>query len=148
MSIDRLIKEHDGIDHAIGNMATAITSSTSDAVTATLALSDLAEQLRCHLAHEDSYIYAEAARDANSGFAKTAEQFITEFKELRADWDIYLREWTTDCMTVDWAGFQAETRSIIARLADRVKAENEVLYTAGLQHGVIPLIQPVNQIAA
>lgn len=148
MSIARLMSEHDRIDIAIQQLASVTGQDQPEAINAVVALSELAAELSYHLAHEDSYIYAAAALKDGTRFAKTANEFVTEFAALRADWDVYLREWTTDCIEGDWGNFCQETRSILGRLSDRVRAESEVLYAIGLQQGVIPLNSPICQAAA
>ena len=103
------------------------------------ALSHLAEELTYHLAHEDSFIYPRMIESTVGQVASVARQFVDEFDALTADWKVYLREWLPDCIAGDWDGFRQETDALLARLAARVRAENSVLYSAALNHGLIAL---------
>ena len=114
-----------------------------DAVAATLILSDLSEELRLHLAHEDSMMYRPIIAAKQRDFIDAADRFCQEFDALRQDWERYLVEWTTGIIRADRAGFRASTQSMIKRLDARVRAENELLYVAALQAGIIPLREPV-----
>ena len=103
------------------------------------ALANLATQLSDHLAREDSFIYPRMIESSVGRVSSIARRFIEEFDSLTADWKTYLAEWLPDCITGDWDGFRHETEAIIARLAARVRAENNVLYSTALSHGLITL---------
>ena len=75
--------------------------------------------------------------------AGAADQFCQEFAALRDDWNSYLVEWTTGMIQSDWAGFRESTLSIIDQLSARVRAENDLLYIAAQQAGIIPLREPL-----
>jgi iron-sulfur cluster repair protein YtfE (RIC family) len=139
MSYQRLMDEHDRIDARLATLSVLAKAETPDLPAVVLGLSDLAGELERHLAHEDSFIYPRMMSGASGGASDVANAFVADFAALREDWGLYLREWTSDGIAADWAGFGQETRSMMARLADRVKAENQLLYAAALQSGVIPL---------
>lgn len=143
MTYQRLLQEHDRIDAQLVRLTNIADHPDEDAVGATLVLCDLAEELRVHLAHEDSLMYRPIVAAKKRDFADAADQFCREFAALRADWDSYLVEWTTGMIQADWAGFRESTLSIIDRLSARVRAENDLLYIAALQAGIIPLREPV-----
>lgn len=139
MTFEQLMDEHDRIDGHLGRLTAVVRQDTEDAVGATLALCDLAEELRLHLAQEDSLMYRPIVAAQKPAFAKTADEFCRQFDALRCDWERYLIEWTPDLIRADWTGFQISTIDIIDRLTARVRAENDLLYTAALQAGAIPL---------
>jgi hypothetical protein len=139
MSYETLIAEHAKIDAALDRMRALVEPAAPDVPAVVLALSALAGELHHHLAHEDSFIYPRMIAGRSAESAAAAHGFIVEFAELRRDWGLYLGEWDSECIAADWAGFQAETQRMIARLADRVKAENELLYNVALQSGAIRL---------
>ncbi|OQW77622.1 MAG: hypothetical protein BVN32_07575 [Proteobacteria bacterium ST_bin14] len=143
MTYQRLLQEHDRIDAQLVRMTNIVEHPDEDAVGATLVLCDLAEELRVHLAHEDSLMYRPIVAAKKREFADAADQFCREFAALRDDWNRYLVEWTTGMIQSDWAGFRESTLSIIDRLSARVRAENDLLYIAALQAGIIPLREPV-----
>jgi hypothetical protein len=143
MTYERLLEDHDRIDRQLARLTNVINDPQEDAVAATLILSDLSEELRLHLAHEDSMMYRPIIAAKQRDFIDAADRFCQEFDALRQDWERYLVEWTTGIIRADWAGFRASTQSMIKRLDARVRAENELLYVAALQAGIIPLREPV-----
>ncbi len=127
-------------------MLDLVDEAASDVDAVVLKLSDLAGELREHLAHEDSFIYPAMIAASATSMSDTAKSFVAEFAALRHDWDLYLSEWSAETIHADWETFRAETRSMMSRLATRVSAENDLLYRSALQNGVIPLrssYQPV-----
>ena len=139
MSYERLMHEHDRIDAALWALSALTRADTPDVSVVVIALSDLAGELDRHLAHEDSFIYPKTISGASGDASDIASAFVEEFAELRADWGLYLREWTSEGIAADWAGFRAETAAMVARLAVRVRAENKLLYAAALNASVIRL---------
>ena len=139
MSYERLLFEHDQIDLALARLRRLTDAAEPDVAAVSLALSHLAAELGDHLAHEDSFIYPRMIESAVGHVASIARQFVEEFDALTTDWKIYLVEWLPESIAADWAGFKRDTDAIMARLAARVRAENSVLYSAALNHGLIPL---------
>jgi len=139
MSYETLIAEHGRIDMALGRLQRLIDADARDAGAVTIALSDLATDLEHHLAHEDSFIYPHMIASGNAGVSATAQEFVEDFAQLRADWGVYLAEWNAECIGEDWLSFRFDTCRMIGRLAERVRAENELLYAAALQTGAIRL---------
>jgi iron-sulfur cluster repair protein YtfE (RIC family) len=139
MSYQRLIAEHDRVDAALVRLLNHVDAVAPDPVATMLALSRLTDELRGHLAREDAFLYPDLIAGEGRAFPGIAADFVQAFAELRHDWDRYLHEWDSLSIQQDWAGFRHETHSIAARLADRVAAENRLLYAAALREGVIPL---------
>ena len=137
MNFQLLIEEHDRIDTMAASFETLVTSSVPDMETLISLRAHLSAEVVRHLAHEDSFIYPEMIEHGSERIARTAQQFVDEFDELRRDWVIYLEEWTSECILGDWQGFCDETHSIMARLRHRVKQENKILYPMALQTGAI-----------
>jgi len=142
MSYQRLIAEHDRIDAALVRLLNHVDAVAPDPVDTMLALSRLSDEMREHLAREDALLYPDLIADERHAFPRIAADFEREFAELRDDWSRYLQEWDSLSIQHDWAGFCHETHSIAERLADRVAAENRLLYAAALREGVIPLRDP------
>ena len=139
MSYERLLFEHDSIDRALARLQRLTDASVPDVPAVSHALSDLARELADHLAHEDSFIYPRMIESSVGHVASIARSFVDEFVALTGDWKTYLVEWLPDCIAGDWDGFKRDTDAIAERLAARVRAENGVLYSAALNHGLIPL---------
>lgn len=139
MSYERLLREHDQIDQALARLQRLTSAAVPDVPAVSAALSHLGGELAYHLAHEDSFIYPRMIESTVGHVASVARQFIDEFEALTVDCEIYLREWLPDCIAGDWDGFRQDTDALIARLRARVRAENTVLYSAALNHGLIAL---------
>jgi iron-sulfur cluster repair protein YtfE (RIC family) len=139
MSYERLIAEHARIDAILGRLKALVEADQPCASLAMLALSDLSSELSHHLEHEDSFIYPRMIVGQDQTARDVAWRFVTDFAALREDWQVYLAEWNTECIVEDWAMFCRESEAMIARIARRVRAENELLYTAALASGAIQL---------
>ena len=139
MSDERLIAEHGRIDMALGRLSLLIEADTPDTAAVTIGLSDLSRELVAHLSYEDSHIYPSMIASANPQAALTAQEFVEDFVQLREDWRVYQGEWNAECIAGDWAEFRHQTRTIVSRLAERGRAENQLLYAAALQAGAIRL---------
>jgi iron-sulfur cluster repair protein YtfE (RIC family) len=139
MSYERLIAEHALIDAALVRLQALVAAPEPDLPAVTIALADLSGELSHHLAHEDSFLYPGLIGSHNAEARRVATRFVQDFEQLRRDWDLYLREWTAECIGEDWDAFGIETVNMIARLDQRVKAENALLYTEALRTGAIPL---------
>jgi hypothetical protein len=139
MSYERLIAEHGRIDMALGRLQRLIEADTPDTAAVVIGLSDLSRELTAHLRYEDSHIYPRMIASANPQASLTAQEFIEDFVALGKEWRIYQGEWNAECIAADWAEFRHQTRAIVARLAERGRAENQLLYAAALQAGAIRL---------
>jgi iron-sulfur cluster repair protein YtfE (RIC family) len=139
MSYERLISEHGRIDMALGRLQLLIEADEPDAAAVTIGLSDLSSELTAHLHYEDNAVYPRMIASTDEHTSATARQFAEDFAQLREDWSLYLSEWNRDCILADWAEFRRYTRTMIARLSERIRAENEQLYTAALQASAIRL---------
>lgn len=91
-------------------------------------LNDLAGGLNIHLAMEDTVMYPRLLKSNDPQLVKTAQTFMDEMSGLKAAFTAYSKKWTQSAIAADGAGFAAETRSVFAALAERVKKENSVLY--------------------
>lgn len=139
MSYERLIAEHDRIDAKVAELSALVGAETPDVAAVVIVLSDLSGAVSEHLAHEDSLIYPRMISASHTELSEVALGFVDQFAALTADWGLYLREWGSEQIAGDWQGFRGETRAIMARLAARIGAENELLYPAAFRNGLIPL---------
>jgi len=139
MSYERLIHEHDRIDRALARLQRLSDMAEPDISMTSETLSELATELTDHLAREDGTIYPRMIESRVGEVSSIARRFIAEFDAIAADWKRYLDEWMPDRMGADWDRFRRETDAMIARLTARIHAENTVLYSAALNHGLIAL---------
>lgn len=148
MSYERLIAEHAEIDKALLRLQKLVATDTPDIGAVVVRLSYLSQLLSSHLAHEDSFIYPWMIAGSNAESSAVARDFIASFAALRRDWDLYLAEWNSECIAADWDNFRGETERMATRLAQRVRAENELLYATALKTNVIPIRERRGAVAA
>ncbi|MBX9732008.1 MAG: hemerythrin domain-containing protein [Sphingomonas sp.] len=148
MSYQKLIEEHDRIDAALIRLTNVLEQPDRDVAAAADALDHLADELRAHLAHEDVMLYNELIAARKPAFGSAVDHFNQQFDVLRRDWDTYLQAWGPDQISANWDCFRTVTKLMVERLAERVAAENDLLYCAALQAGVITLRGPQAAAAA
>jgi hypothetical protein len=141
-----LIAEHDRIDNLCGAMLLLAGGEANPAAAVAL-LHELAQAVDEHLAAEDRLIYDRMWPSDDPTARMNAKLFVDNFAILVADWAIYLTEWTDASIRADWTVFCEQSRSIIARVRDRVRHENELLYPAAFRAGHMTL-KPSTQFAA
>lgn len=133
-----LIAEHDRIDALCGAML-LLASREANPAAAVALLHELAQAVDEHLAAEDRLIYDRMWPSNDPTAQMNAKLFVENFAVLVSDWAIYLTEWTDASITADWAVFSEQSQSIIARVRDRVRHENELLYPAAFRAGHMTL---------
>jgi Hemerythrin HHE cation binding domain len=138
-SIEQLIADHAQMEVIVRQLSTTAAGPPALAGDASMALEQLADALDQHLMREDSFIYTQALRDSQTVFGDAAEAFERAFLDLKRDWRAYLRNWSLTDMYAEWTTFRAETRHMMARLHQRISAENDLLYPLALQCGLIRL---------
>lgn len=144
-SFERLIGEHAEITVLARTLARTI-EADENADTKHAALAALADDLADHLAREDADIYPRLMTSADEATASAARDAVAKFETLAADWTIYVARWSRDAIDADAQGFAADSANILARLAARVKVENDLLYPMALRAAQITLRE--EQIAA
>jgi hypothetical protein len=133
-----LIAEHDRIDKLCGTILMLV-SGEPRAAKAVALLHELASEVDRHLAAEDRLIYEEMWPGADPESRLQAKQFENDFGALKADWTLYLTEWTEASIEADWEFFSEQSWSIITRVRERVRRENELLYPTAFRAGYITL---------
>jgi hypothetical protein len=141
-----LIAQHDRIESLCDAML-ALVSKDCQPDHAMALLHELAQAVDEHLAIEDPLIYDRMWPSDDPAARASARLFAENFSALTADWAVYLTEWTDTSIAVDWPVFQEQSRSIIARVRDRVRHENALLYPSAFRAGHITL-KPVLPVPA
>lgn len=137
-SFERLIGEHAEIT-ALARTLTRAIEAGEDADAKHAALIALADDLTDHLAREDADIYPRLMMSADEGAASAAREAVRKFETLAADWAVYVTRWSRDAIDADARGFAEDSADILARLAARVKVENDLLYPMALRAAQITL---------
>jgi hypothetical protein len=138
VSFERLIREHRGISARAADLRRAV-AGPADARLGMEALERLIEDLAGHLATEDCDIYPALVLSRDAGTAAMAREVIDEFRTLETDWNAYVARWDGDAIAADWQGFASDTRTVLDRLDQRVRTENELLYPMALRSACITL---------
>ncbi len=138
-SFELLINEHEMLMRAAGDVDRALLKGAGQNAGAMAALERLSVLLDDHLAREDEELYPQLMLCGDTKTAQMAEDFAAEFSELRLDWRRYLERWRPGADAGNWAAFCRATRAILARLAERIRQENDLLYPAALEASIITL---------
>jgi hypothetical protein len=133
-----LIAEHDRIESLCDAMLVLV-SKEAQPMKAIALLHELAQAVDEHLATEDRLIYDRMWPSDDPTAQMNAKLFVENFALLTSDWAVYLTEWTDASIAADWVVFCEQSRSIIARVRDRVRHENELLYPAAFRAGHMTL---------
>ncbi len=128
--------EMDALAAALDDIVQSPTPKVDEAVACRGKLSTL---LDYHLACEGRSIYPALAASQEHAVVTAGEDFVRELEALSIDWQAYLKEWTTDVIGFDWGGFAGETRSMMARLRDRIDRETQSLLPLAVRVSAIPL---------
>lgn len=128
-SLAQLRQEHAELVRIVGELETLI---AGDQPPASVALYDvrrrLSSTLIAHLKAEDWVLYPPLMSSDDQLIASTAKKFVDEMGGLAQAFTAYVEHWDAFSIESDWAGYQQETRGIIAALSDRILRENQQLY--------------------
>lgn len=84
--------------------------------------------LGAHLAREDWVVYPSLLTDPRPDVRRLARDLADDALAFTTAFRQYCRQWTTVKIAADWRGFRQATRAILARLEQRVAAEDRDLY--------------------
>ena len=127
MDLTALRGQHEQISLSARQLAQATSDTATPQSVAALRWS-LARQLIAHLALEDRILYPAMQRAPDVAVRKTAAQLQSETGALADRFTRYMADWSDDRIAGEWSVFCAETRLILAALAERVDRENRTLY--------------------
>lgn len=109
---------------AIGNY-----SGSADAYPIAIDLAKLTGLLRIHFAQEDRSLYPEMMASSSNEVAATAATFQREMGDIGPIFEKFVERWgTSAAIAAAFATFRIEASVLFARLADRIRRENEELY--------------------
>jgi hypothetical protein len=132
-----LVADHERLSMLSDKLLLVTASRRPDGLGAYLALRALSCELDAHLAAEDAAIYGNALRASGTGHS--IQHFEAEFAALKAEWGIYLREWTVENIEADWQNFIEATAWMMEHLKARIDAENSLILPQALSDGTLRL---------
>lgn len=139
MSYQRLIEDHDRIDHLARELEKIVDADRADPDEAVFVLMKLATTISKHLSYEDRHVYSRLIKAKPARPGEPVIDFEETFQQLRADWTAYLADWNIETLACDWPAFQDETRTMMARLRARTRDETNLIYPLAMQNGFIRL---------
>ena len=141
MDYQELIDDHDQIDELARQLETVAKGDRSDEPLVDQLLSKLESVVALHLHKEDSFIYPRIAASVDPA---NAQDLITEFEQIKHDWQAYLGAWKDGQAREDWEAFRTSTIGMLARLRVRVMKETGLLYGMAMREGLIDM-RPAGQ---
>ncbi|MBV9840528.1 MAG: hemerythrin domain-containing protein [Sphingomonadaceae bacterium] len=139
MSLERLIAEHDEIEALAALIERLAAAPLADAAAVASLLGALAIAIADHRGNEQRSVYLRLLNGRDSAASRLASSFADEYRGLEQDLEIYLSDWTAECIAADWETFGAETTAILTRMRHRVARESAVVYPLALQRGAVRL---------
>lgn len=88
----------------------------------------LSSMLIAHLKAEDWVLYPRLLSSGDPAVAATAKAFNDEMGGLAAAYLAYSEQWSATAIAEDWAGYCADSRTIVDALTNRITRENRELY--------------------
>ncbi len=100
-----------------------------DAISARLAVAELAGLINVHLAMEDQGLYPVLLENSDPKVRAEAEKYIAEMGSIGDEFKNYMQTWAyTTAAEDDPKNFVKETQSILAALTNRIYREDNELY--------------------
>jgi len=129
----RFREQHSEIMHIAADLQSTLNESSlaSDASKARSILSSLVGKLKLHLSAEDKVLYPELQGSSDPKVVSLAKRFATEMSDVAPKVTEYNQRWLTPTSIMSDPGkFITETKQILNVLSNRIKRENNELYTA------------------
>jgi len=137
MTIEMFYRETDAIDWAVEALRACILSSGT-AAELSACLADLSTRLADLFEHENARIHG-PIEDALPEASADALTMIADARQLHADCDAYLSDWTADCIEADRDIFLLETEALLDRIQRAANRAGNDLYPMALAKGLIRL---------
>lgn len=128
VSISELCDEHRRLEALAAKLLKIVAAPVADAAAIAGVRWKMAQALLDHCRGEDVAVYDVMLASGDKAAAELAWQYRQEFGALSAAYAAYIADWPVDRINRNWAGFQADTHAMMARLAERVAAEESELY--------------------
>lgn len=127
-AISELCEEHRKLEALAGEMLRIVAAPAADAAAIATLRWRLAQNLLDHCAGEDRAIYDRLLASGDAAATALAWRYRQEFGTLGAAYAHYISDWPVDRINRNWIGFRADTETMMARLGDRIEAEEVELY--------------------
>jgi hypothetical protein len=142
-SWSRLVGDHDRIAQQCTALVALARRADRPAEAAAILLLELAVRVADHLGIEDQVIDMTVTAIRAGTSPAEAAAMAEALDALKADWTAFIVRWSPAAIIEHWHGFADEAEIMLARLADQVRRENELLYAEALRRGLIDRGYPV-----
>ncbi|GAA0668255.1 hypothetical protein FHT00_000275 [Sphingomonas insulae] len=139
----RLVGDHDRIAQQCAALVVLARRPDRPAEAAAVLLLELAVCVADHLGIEDQVIDLTVTAVRTGVSPDDAATMSEALDVLKADWTDFIVRWTPAAVLGHWSRFAGEAETMMSRLSDQVRHENELLYAEALRRGIIDRGQPV-----
>jgi hypothetical protein len=126
--IEELCAEHRALEAQAAQLLSIVSASVPDAAAVAAMRWRMAQALLDHCSREDWLIYDRLLFSGDAAATKIAWLYRQEHGLLGPSFANYVAGWPVGRITQEWERFRAETRILMADLAERIEREEEVLY--------------------
>lgn len=126
MDLTELCTQHEELHLVAGQLSRAVADKHAPQSVGALRW-QFARLLMAHLALEDRIFYPGVQRMADEQLRTTAQRLQVEMGPLADDFSAYMKRWSDDRVTREWADFCRETREILSMLITRIDREERTL---------------------
>jgi hypothetical protein len=126
--IRELCAEHRALEVQAARLLAIVSAAVPDAAAVAAMRWRMAQALLDHCNREDWLIYDRLLFSGDAVATGIAWLYRQEHGLLGPAFANYIATWPVGRITQEWARFGAETRILMADLAERIKREEEVLY--------------------
>lgn len=139
----RLVSDHDRIARQCEALVALTRRADRPAEAAAILLLELAVGVADHLGIEDQVIDLTVVALRGGAAADEAASMAATLDALKADWTRFIVRWSPAAVLGQWSEFAGEAEAMLARLADQVRHENDLLYAEAHRRGIIDRGQPI-----
>ena len=123
-----LSKEHAELDGLAVQLLALVAKQPAETTALSTLRWRLNHVLMVHLAKEDNLLYPQLKSSTIPATRMLATRFADEMGGLAATYLAYSTRWTVVAVEADWAGFAADTRTVMRALRQRILREERELY--------------------
>lgn len=126
--IERLCAEHRALETQAAQLLAIVSAAVPDAASVAAMRWQMAQALRDHCVGEDRLIYDRLLSSGDAVATEIAWSYRQDHGMLVPAFANYMAAWPVGRISREWERFRAETRILLADLAERIEREERVLY--------------------
>jgi hypothetical protein len=126
--IEELCAEHRALEAHAAQLLAIVSAAVPDAAAVAAMRWRMAQALRDHCLREDRLVYDRLLSSGDAVATDIAWRYREEHGMLGPAFANYMAVWPVGRITAEWERFGAETRILMADLAERIAREEQMLY--------------------